>query len=218
MEESKNKGVLAREIKEQWKLAKDPRLYLLGPNLWLVDVASREEQRRIMALKEDLMKDHLHRLCEWTPNMHAIDPSIWITITGVPVHIWREEIFRALANFAGTVAEMDLDAFLGERLDRARVKILPFPTFQGELSIPIMVEKQQYLAQIKIEKAGKQSQQNKDKKKRRETASRRKVLRIWREKKVKLAPYTSAIVGHDWPIVESFLKSRRGRQRRSAPI
>ncbi|KAG9453780.1 hypothetical protein H6P81_006684 [Aristolochia fimbriata] len=130
---------LAKGIKDAWKLAAKPRLYALGSNLWLVNLTSREEQQHIVTLAEELKQDLLLQLCAWSPHLSIVDPTVWVTIVGVPVHLWREEVFRALASLTGTVVEIDRNTIRGDRLDQARVRVVASPTFNEEISVPINV-------------------------------------------------------------------------------
>ncbi|KAG9443780.1 hypothetical protein H6P81_015120 [Aristolochia fimbriata] len=183
---------LAKTMKGSWRLVEQPSLSFLNPNTWLVNLASKEEQRRILALQEQLADELIQEIIEWSPSFHAIDPSTWVSIKGIPLHLWREEIFRAIGNLAGDVKEIDIDAMQGVRLDCARVKIQAFPTFAGRMSVTLKVGEFQYMALLEDEHKQRKDPRVEGKKKGRSRVkekkrTRRKISRIWRKKEASSA-------------------------------
>ncbi|KAG9459035.1 hypothetical protein H6P81_003543 [Aristolochia fimbriata] len=141
-----------------------------GGNRWYLDT--------ITLKGEIVVKLAVKRPSEWSPSWNTGDPSIWVSVSGILAHLWREEIFRALGSLAGIVVEINMEALRGERLERARVRILASPSFAQKMQVPIRMENFQYVAVIEEEKKKKYGKVKKKKKRKKQ----KYITRVWRRK------------------------------------
>lgn len=60
----------------------------------------------------------------WMEVIRSAPRPCWVRFHGVPLHAWREEVFRLLGNCLGATLEVDILTISKEVLTHGRVKVL----------------------------------------------------------------------------------------------
>lgn len=93
----------------------------MGGNLVLLQL--KEEGTIEQYLGEDTicLPNWFHELKPWNPEVVAKEISVWINIIGVPIHGWKEDLFRTVVSMVGKYVNMDESTRKRTRLDVGRV-------------------------------------------------------------------------------------------------
>ncbi|KAG9446753.1 hypothetical protein H6P81_012881 [Aristolochia fimbriata] len=112
-----NTGDLQSWIKGQWKLAEIPGLHRMGERKWLVQLASDEENDRILTLSEEIKGDELRSIEAWTPENGKATKVMELEVRGIPAHLWCPKILHEITGTVGNLLDVDKENLSGERID-----------------------------------------------------------------------------------------------------
>lgn len=60
---------------------------------------------------------------KWSPQCVAGKRRLWLKVFGIPLHVWDEELFKAIGNFFSEFLDFDEDIIGRRRLDFARINV-----------------------------------------------------------------------------------------------
>lgn len=60
---------------------------------------------------------------KWSPQCVAGKRRLWLKVFGIPLHVWDEELFKAIGNFFCEFLDFDEDTIGRRRLDFARINV-----------------------------------------------------------------------------------------------
>jgi hypothetical protein len=147
-------GVEVRALQTKLWLSGMPevRVIAMGGELVLISNNSGEELRGLMC-KKGWWGGLLLDIKRWTPNLVGSKRVLWINMSGIPLHAWGENTFRALANRYGMFLEVDVGTRSRRRLDMARVKIEASPWDRIDTVIKLVVQGATYSVRL-VEEGG----------------------------------------------------------------
>ncbi|KAK2384354.1 putative serine/arginine-rich splicing factor protein [Trifolium repens] len=101
-------GVEVRALQTKLWLAgfQEVRVVVMGGELVLIFNNSGEELRGPVC-KKGWWSGLLFDIKRWTPNLVSSKREVWVNMFGIPLHVWGETTFRALANRCGSFVTTD---------------------------------------------------------------------------------------------------------------
>jgi hypothetical protein len=60
---------------------------------------------------------------KWTPQCVALNRRLWLKVFGIPLHVWDEELFKAIGTHFGEFLDFDEDTIGRRRLDFATLHV-----------------------------------------------------------------------------------------------
>ncbi|KAL4361762.1 hypothetical protein GQ457_04G015010 [Hibiscus cannabinus] len=77
------------------------------------------EERRVFLDKTDL-DQWFDRLTVWNPGVRLDSRSVWVSVVGLPMHLWSSKTFANIANLWGSLVRVDDKTIVPQSLERAR--------------------------------------------------------------------------------------------------
>jgi len=63
------------------------------------------------------------RVRKWAPPMVAVNISVWLNVTGIPLYVWDEPLLKKIGSLFGVFVDFDEETIARKRLDLARIRI-----------------------------------------------------------------------------------------------
>lgn len=95
----------------------------MGGNLVLIRSIAGERIEDTIRDRDKEFSQWFKEIRLWNPNLIAKERTMWLKITGVPAHVWGENIFKHISQLMGTFVALDESTRDKARLDVGRVLI-----------------------------------------------------------------------------------------------
>jgi hypothetical protein len=119
-----NMGVEVRALQTKLWLAgfQKVRVVVMGGGLVLIGNSDGEELKGPVC-KKGWWGGLFFDIKRWTPNLVSSKKEVWLNMFGIPLHVWGESTFKALANRCGSFISTDAGTTNMRSLEMARVKV-----------------------------------------------------------------------------------------------
>lgn len=146
--DTQNVGSLVSMMPKIWKLDDDR---VTGKDLGLgkfrFDFKREEDILEVLKTEPFSFNQWMVSIVRWEPGVHKNHPSditFWVTLVGVPTHLWEDRVLRRIGDELGTVREVDEV--------NARVKVTVDGTKPLCFEIPVLFETEEVDVKVEYEK------------------------------------------------------------------
>lgn len=85
---------------------------------------NKESVRDFLIQEESLVSNWFEEVQDWNPEFAGEGRRVWVSITGIPAHAWKEEFFKNLVGLVGTFVGLDYSTKQKMRMDVGRVLLI----------------------------------------------------------------------------------------------
>lgn len=111
----------------------------MGGNMILL--TGNESKDVYSTLKEcgDCLQEWFSELLPWKPAVVSRGRTVWLKVTGGPVHVWGEQVFKTIVALVGKFVCLDEATQYKERFDMGRVLVVVSSTMRINRTVNIKV-------------------------------------------------------------------------------
>lgn len=118
-----------RWASKNWNQAHGINIYEMGNSSFLFDFASTNAAEHVLRGRW-LWKNQGVRLQWWSPTVGAVQSWVsinqsWIRLVGLPLHLWSQNVFKAVGDLCGGWVKEEEETELRNHLKWARILVKP---------------------------------------------------------------------------------------------
>lgn len=95
----------------------------LATDTWVLISNSQEERDNLLKEEEILKKEWVSYLRNWKDSDHNGRRRIWLSVYGVPLHVWSDQFFKKIGNIFGKIVQIKEETSLRKNLEKGRILI-----------------------------------------------------------------------------------------------
>ncbi|WJX77735.1 hypothetical protein P8452_61014 [Trifolium repens] len=124
----------------------------MGSKMVLIHSPFVGEVERLWKAKVDWITYYFNKVTPWSPSSFASSREVWVKVYGIPLHVWGENLFKAIGSRYGEFIDFDNNTASRAKLDVARIKMAT--GFCGEIddALKIMALGVEYSLRVVEEK------------------------------------------------------------------
>ncbi|MCI34245.1 hypothetical protein A2U01_0055463, partial [Trifolium medium] len=95
----------------------------MGGNLILIYSLKSGEVEAMCKARADWLFYYCSEVKPWSPGCYTDRRETWVKIYGIPLHVWGENLFKAIGRKFGEFIDFDNNTASRAKLDVAKIKI-----------------------------------------------------------------------------------------------